>query len=92
MKEMAKKTRESRERMAKTEANFAEISKAWDKEKGKEKEDIAMLADEASENNEFEARERNNANIVNRAPVEAASNIMTSDEIQDQRERGQILR
>ena len=51
-----------------------------------------MLDDEASENNEFEARERNNANIVNRAPVEAASNIMTSDEIQDQRERGQILR
>ena len=41
-----------------------------------------MLADEASENNEFEAREMNNANIVNRAPVEAASNIMTSDEIQ----------
>ena len=78
MKEMAKKTRESRERMAKTEANFGEISKAWDKEKGKEKADIAMLADEASENNEFDARARNNANIVNRASVEAASNVRFS--------------
>ena len=51
-----------------------------------------MLADEASENNEFDARARNNANIVNRASVEAASNVRFSAEIQKQREKGQILR
>ena len=42
--------------------------------------------------NEFEARAMNNANIVNRASVEAASNVRFSAEIQDQRERGQMLR
>ena len=51
-----------------------------------------MLADEASENNEFEARAGNYDNIVNRASVEAASNVRFSAEIQDQREKGQLLR
>ena len=47
---------------------------------------------EARENNEFEARASKNANIVNGASVEAASNVRFSDEIQEQRERGQMMR
>ena len=37
------------------------------------KADIAKLADEASEKDEFKARVKNNANIVNREEVQAAS-------------------
>ena len=75
------------EEEAKPEAedDTTERSKAWAKSKAREKVDIAMLADEARENTEFEARARNNANIVNRAEVESASKIRASDEIQGEK-------
>ena len=41
-----------------------------------------MNYDEAKEKTKFEARARNNDNVVNRAAVEAVTKIMTSDEIQ----------
>ena len=82
MKEMAEKTRKAREAKDEAEDDFSERSWAWDEAKAKEKVYIVRLADEATEKAEFEARARNNAKIVNRVAVEAATKIRASDEIQ----------
>ena len=66
----------------KAEAEFAKRAWAWAEAKAKKKAYIARLADEAREKSEFEARERKNTNIVNRAAVEADSKSRFSAKIQ----------
>ena len=57
-------------------------ARAWDKAKYREKAEIARLASEAREKTKFEARERKNANNVNRVAVEAVAEIRDSANIQ----------
>ena len=63
------------------EAKTTELARAWAEAKPWEKSEIARLADEAREKTEFEARARNNDNIVNRSAVEDAAKIRFSADI-----------
>ena len=81
IKEKAEKTREARKERANVEGETTERERAWAKSKAREKAEIARLSDEASDKNEFEARERKNANVVNGAAVEAAAKIRFSADI-----------
>ena len=73
MEEMAEKMRKAREAKVESEDDTEERGGTWAEAKAMEKADIAKLADEASEKDEFKARVKNNANIVNREEVQAAS-------------------
>ena len=65
----AEKTRKAREERSKLGAETVDRAGSWADAKAREKADIARLADEAREKNEFEARARKNVNVVNRAAV-----------------------
>ena len=77
-----KNKRKTRDKKAKAEAKFAERARAWAEAKAKEKADIARLDDEVRDKSEFEANMRKNANVVNRAAVEAAAKIRDNAKIQ----------
>ena len=88
IKEKVEKTKKAREEKAKAEAKFKERARPWAKDKERDKVEIVRIADESREITEFEARERNNSNIINRAAVEAAAMIRFSAKIQgSKRER-----
>ena len=72
------------------EAETEERERVWSGDKSRKKSYIARLADEAREKTKFNLRERKNANVVNRAEVEAAPNIRFSAHIQGaKRERAE---
>ena len=66
---------------AKDEAEFTERSRAQVLAKVKEKADIARIFDKARNKANFKENTRNNANVVNRAAVEAAYKIRISADI-----------
>ena len=68
--------------MAEEEAEFTERARAKILAKAKEKAEIARISDKARNKANFEENTRNNANLVNRAPVEASSRIRFSADIQ----------
>ena len=67
---------------AKVEADIADMARAWAEAKAREKAEIARLADEAREKTKFEARARNNENVINMTAVEASAKISFSADIQ----------
>ena len=76
------KMRKAIEAREKLEADTVESEKAWADTKARDRAEISRLADKYREKNKFEARAKKNANFVNRAVVEADTNIRFSDKIQ----------
>ena len=80
MKENSERTRKAREVKEKAEAKTVERKRAWSKAKAKEKANIDRIAAEDREKAKDEASVRVKTKAVQRALVEAVSNIRSREE------------